>query len=172
MTVMTGWGLFEDSRAAQDGTLAAMVRGWRDGQQQDGGTGAAGVCASRREPSARAGAASPCPATYRRTRSRPPHTTAFSWSWCPRDSKPGPSASRCGAASRRGPGADREGRRQLTASAHHRCRGPQGSLHYKRLHGSTQDCPGGSVTTFRAAPDTAADPEMRPEADTCADALR
>jgi Hsp20/alpha crystallin family len=64
-------------------------------------------------------------------------------------------------------------RRQLTAPARHRCRGPQGSLHYKRLHGAPGTARAGSrdhVTEPFQTP--AADPEMRPEADTCADALR
>jgi HSP20 family protein len=39
MTVMTGWDLFEDLRAAQDEMLRmARARGWRLGQQYDGGT--------------------------------------------------------------------------------------------------------------------------------------
>jgi HSP20 family protein len=38
MTVMTGWDLFEDLRAAQDEMLRmARGRGWRPGQQYDGG---------------------------------------------------------------------------------------------------------------------------------------
>jgi len=41
MTVMTGWDLFEDLRAAQDEMLrVARGRGWRAGQHDDG-TGAA-----------------------------------------------------------------------------------------------------------------------------------
>jgi len=39
MTVMTGWDLFEDLRAAQDEMLrVARGRGWRPGQQYEGGT--------------------------------------------------------------------------------------------------------------------------------------
>ncbi len=40
MTVMTGWDLFEDMRAAQDEMLRAAARGhgWRTGQQYSGGT--------------------------------------------------------------------------------------------------------------------------------------
>ena len=39
MTVMTGWDLFEDLRAAQDEMLrTARGRGWRPGQQFEGGT--------------------------------------------------------------------------------------------------------------------------------------
>ena len=38
MTVMTSWDLFEDLRAAQDEMRMARGRGWRPGQQHDGGT--------------------------------------------------------------------------------------------------------------------------------------
>jgi HSP20 family protein len=37
MTVMTSWDLFEDLRAAQDEMRMARGRGWRPGQQHDGG---------------------------------------------------------------------------------------------------------------------------------------
>ena len=39
MTVMTSWDLFEDLRAAQDEMRMARGRGWRPGQQHDGGAG-------------------------------------------------------------------------------------------------------------------------------------
>ena len=40
MTVTTSWDLFEDLRAAQDEVLRmARGRGWRPGQQHDGGAG-------------------------------------------------------------------------------------------------------------------------------------
>lgn len=42
MTVMTGWDLFEDLRAAQDEMLRTnMGRSWRPARQNEGGTGAA-----------------------------------------------------------------------------------------------------------------------------------
>jgi HSP20 family protein len=42
MTVMTGWDLFEDMRAAQDEMLrTARGRGWRPGQQYEGASPAA-----------------------------------------------------------------------------------------------------------------------------------